>query len=138
MLSRFTLTYLEITSISSCCSAGRKSAAAEAPLRSWAMISCRRSLATAAVFGFWPNSNVSRDMSLSSEQALEQARLLVIDEAQRQAFAEEAADHVGVGLGDVAAVHVDGRRALIGGLQDDFRFRHDAEQRHPQQFLDVL
>src|SRR5574343_143337 len=137
MSSGFTFTYWEMTSISSRCSCGRK-LAAEAPSRSWAMISCRRSLATAAVFGLLPKSMESSDISLASEQALEQARLDVIDIAQRLLLAEEAGDDVLVGLGSVGFLLVDDRGALVGGLQHFFRFRDDAEDLDAQDLLDIL
>src|SRR5574343_553098 len=137
MSSGFTFTYLEMTSISSRCSCGRK-LAAEAPSRSWAMISCRRSLATAAVFGLLPKSMESSDISLASEQALQQARFDVVHEAQRLLFAEETGDDVLVGLGGIGLLLVDDRGALVGGLQHFFRFRDDAEDLDAQDFLDVL
>src|SRR5690606_30288876 len=138
MSSGLTETYLEITSISSRCSAGRKSAAGLPPERSWAISSDRRFLAISAVFFFSPNSLDRKDMSLSSEQALDQAGLLVIDEAQRAVLAEEAADHVGVGLGNVRALEVDGGCALVRCVQHRFGFWDDPDQRHAQQLLHVL
>src|SRR6185369_3127504 len=138
MSSVLTLTYLEITAISSRCRSGRKLTLLPPPSRSWAMISCRRSLATWAVFGWLPNSFWSQDMSLASEQALQEARLDVVHEAQRLVLAEEAGDHVVVGLGGVGFLLVDDRRALVGGLQDFLGFRDDADDGHPQDFLDIL
>src|SRR5574343_1737669 len=116
MSSGLTLTYLEMTSISSRCNWGRK-LTAEAPSRSWAMISCRRSLATAAVFGLLPKSMESSDISLASEQALQQAGFDVVHEAQVLRLAKEAADDVLVGLGRIGFLLVDDRRALVGSLQ---------------------
>src|SRR5512139_1465583 len=138
MSSGFTLTYFEMTAISSRCRSGRKLAVLPPPSRSWAMISCSRSLATWAVFGLLPKSKDSSDISLASEQALQQARLDVVDEAQRLVLAEEAADHVMVGLGGVGFLLVDDRCALVGGLQHFFGLRDDADDGHPQDFLDVL
>ena len=63
-----TLTYLEITWISSRCRSGRKSGLAAA-VRSRAMMSCRRS-GDLGGFGLLPKSMESSDISLASEQAL--------------------------------------------------------------------
>src|SRR5574343_1970557 len=100
MSSGLILTYLEMTAISSRCRSGRK-LALPPPSRSWAMISCSRSLATAAVFGLLPKSMESSDMSLASEQALQQAGFDVVHEAQGLRLAKEAADDVLVGLGRI-------------------------------------
>src|SRR5512138_1089290 len=125
MSSGLICTYLEITATRSFCRSGRKSGP-DRPARSRAMISCRRSLATEAVGFFSPKMRESQDMSLASEQALDQARLLVLGEAQRVLLAEEAADRVLVGLGDRRALLVDRGNALVRGLQHDFGFGDDA------------
>src|SRR5574343_1209808 len=125
MSSGLILTYLEMTAISSRCRSGRK-LALPPPSRSWAMISCSRSLATAAVFGLLPKSMESSDMSLASEQALEQARLDVVDEAQGLLFAQETGDDILVGFGRIGLLLVNDRSALVGGLQHLFGFRNDA------------
>src|SRR5574337_1683465 len=106
MSSGLTATYLEMTSISSRCSAGRKSALAASPLRSCAISSDRRFLAISAVFFFSPKRRARKDISLASEQALDEARLLVVHEAQVAGFAEEARDHVGIGFRHVRALQV--------------------------------
>src|SRR3546814_20609398 len=82
------LTYLEMTSTSSCCNLGRKSGVMPLP-RSLIRISCSRSFATLADVFFSPSRKERKDMSFPSEQALDQARLCVIDETQRLVFAKE-------------------------------------------------
>ena len=75
-------------------------------------------------------------MSLASEQALHQARLFEIDEAQGALLTEEACNHVGVGLGHVGALEVDGDdavapRAVVlrhGGLLDHAVARCEHEE----------
>src|SRR3546814_1610696 len=83
------LTYLEMTSTSSCCNLGRKSGVMPLP-RSLIRISCSRSFATLADVFFSPSRKERKDMSFPSEQALDQARLCVIDETQRLVFATVA------------------------------------------------
>src|SRR3569832_2822388 len=136
MSSGLTGKYLEFTATRSFCSSGRNSGP-DAQARSCAMMSCRRSLATEAVAFFSPNMRESQDMSLASEQTLDQAWLLVLDEAQRVFFAEEAGDRILVGVGHRRAFLVDRGDALVGGLQYGLGFGNDAQQRNPQQFLDV-
>src|SRR3569832_1909313 len=131
MSSGLTGKYLEITATRSFCSSGRK-AGPDAQARSCAMMSCRRSLATEAVAFFSPKMRESQDMSLASEQTLDQAWLLVLDEAQRVFFAEEAGDRILVGVGHRRAFLVDRGDALVGGLQYGLGFGNDAQQRGPR------
>src|SRR5574340_1477700 len=136
MSSGLTGKYLEITATRSFCRSGRKSGP-DRLARSCAMMSCRRSLATEAVAFFSPNMRESQDMSLASEQTFDQARLFVLDETQRVFFAEKTADRILVGVGDRRVFLVDGRDALVGRLQHRLGFGNHAQQRNPQQFLDV-
>src|SRR5205085_6098914 len=124
-----TLVYFEITSISSRCSAGRKSGPARL-VRSRAMMIWRRSLAATALFGFCGNRNESKAMSLYPKDALQQTRLFIGSEAQRQVLAEEVRHHVLVGFGHVATLEVDRRVALVRRVQHLLRFRNDADQRN--------
>ncbi len=73
----------------------------------------------------------------TAEQALEQAWFLIVGEAHRLVFAEEARHHVLIGLGHVAAGEVNGRRALVGGLQHRFALRNHADELDAQNVLDV-
>src|SRR6478735_1959871 len=113
MSSALTFAYFEITAISSLCRAGRKSGPSR-PLRSRAMITCRRSLAALALLGLLLNRNESSVISLTLEQSLEQAGFLIHGKAQRYLVSEEARHHILVGFGNVGAGHVDGRIALVG------------------------
>src|SRR3954468_20404474 len=98
---------------------------------------CSRSLATLAVFFFSPSRNERNEaMSASSEQPLQESLLLRVDEPQRLVGPEEAVDDVLVGLGDLAALHVDRGRALVAGLQHALALGDDADQRDAQDVLD--
>src|SRR5690606_28335339 len=112
--------------------AGRKSAPRVALPCSRAMMSCRRSFATAAVRFFSPNSRESRDMSLASEQALHEAGLFIVHETQGAILAKEARDHVGIGFGYVGALEVDRGRTLVRGVKDRFGLGYDPDQRYAQ------
>src|SRR3546814_3800312 len=105
-----------MTSTSSFCSRGRYSGVTPSP-RSLIRISCRRSRATLAEVFFWPRKKERRDILFPSEQALEQARFFVVDEAQRLFFAQVARHHILVGDGHIAVAQVDRRNALGGRLQ---------------------
>ena len=61
-----------------------------------------------------------------------------VGEAHRLVFAEEPRDHVLVRFGNVGAVHVDGRHALVGRVEHLFRFGDHAEQGDRKDLLDVL
>src|SRR6476659_320620 len=116
MSSALTLVYFEITSISSRCSAGRKSGPARL-VRSRAMMICRRSLASLALFALGGNRKESRAISLCPKNALQESWLFVAGEPQRQVGAEEARHHVLVRFGHVGALEVNRRIALVGSVQ---------------------
>src|SRR5205085_11258277 len=91
---------------------------------------CSRSLATLAVFFFSPSRNERNEaISAPSEQPLQEPLLLRVDEPQWLVGTQEAVDHVLVGLGHVAALHVHRGRALVAGLQHALALGDDADQR---------
>src|SRR5690554_243739 len=139
MASWSTETYLEMTWSNSRCRAGRKSLLPESSPRSWAMRTDSRFLAMEAVvfFFFSPKSRERKDMSLPSEQALHQARFVIVHKAHWALLPKKTRHHVKIGFTHVGALEVDGRGALVGGVQYGFRFWNHAQQGYAQQFLHV-
>ena len=112
------LTYLLIYATSSRCEC-RQVVGFEAlrPLRSCARMICRRFLATLAVSSFAQQEGEEDAMAYLLPNRRLKKPGFSASMKRGFVFAQEAVDHILVGLGNVGALQVDGGQTLVGRLQ---------------------